>query len=213
MDFLRLSTRLLLAAIVVLVAGGVLLWNMDGSVQALSAIGGAFIGTAPNDTARIALFIDFLFPVFYGSGLIFFAVGLQPASDASASDARTICSLVCSVLIVAVGADFVENSLAMTALAGGGGMSEQPCFATLVKYGLIAMSGPLISVLIAARDSFSRFMIVVLRYLVPVTLAIPASHAFPKLAQLAPVAFVVFLALLAVFSNKMASQQAKWEQA
>lgn len=205
MDCLRLSSRLLLAAIVALVVGGTVLWNMAGSVEALSAIGGAFIGTAPNDTARIALLTDFVFPVFYGSGLILMTIGLQRSSGSTREDFRMISGLVSVALVIAVGADFVENALAMNALAGEGGMSDQPSFATLVKYGLIAMSGPMISVLIEARDGFNRFMIFVLRYLVPVTLAIPATHAFPMLARLAPVAFVVFLGVLAYFANREAS--------
>ena len=101
-------------------------------------------------------------------------------------------------------ADFTENGLAVAALRGDADVVDALAAASLVKYGVIAVAGPLASSFVPGRDWVTRFVVLALRYLLPLDLALIVSNLVPAFTQTAPLTFMLFLGLLALFARRAA---------
>lgn len=202
-DELHLASQVLALAVAVLALVIVAALVVDGGVVALSAMGGAYTGSAPESAIRVALALDFLFPVAFGSGLMLLVIGLGRHSrqEGSGLPPAAILALVC--LTIGVLADFTENGFAVAALRGNVHAVDALSSATILKYGIIAVAGPLTSSLIAGRDGVARLVVLALRYLLPLDLGLIASNLVPAFTQTAPLTFMLFLGLLALFARRV----------
>lgn len=204
-DELHLASQVLALAVAILALVIVAALVVDGGVVALSAMGGAYTGSAPESAIRVALALDFLFPVAFGSGLMLLVIGLGRHSrkEGAGLPPAAILALVC--LTIGVLADFTENGFAVAALRGNVHAVDALSSATILKYGIIAVAGPLTSSLIAGRDGVARLVVLALRYLLPLDLALIASNLVPAFTQTAPLTFMLFLGLLALFARRVAN--------
>jgi len=204
-DELHLASQVLALAVAVLALVIVAALVVDGGVVALSAMGGAYAGAAPEFAIRVALAIDFLFPIAFGSGLMLLVIGLGRHSrqEGAGLPPAAILALVC--LTIGVLADFTENGFAVSALRGNVHAVDALSSATILKYGIIAVAGPLTSSLIVARDGVARLVVLALRYLLPLDLGLIASNLVPTFTQTAPLTFMLFLGLLALFARRVAN--------
>jgi len=148
--------------------------------------------------------IDFLLPVAYGSGLMLVVIGLGRHSrkEGTGLPPAAILALVC--LSVGVLTDFTENGFAVAALRGNAQAVAALGSASILKYGIIAIAGPLTSSLITGPDGVARLVAVALRYLLPLDLALIVSNLVPGFTQTAPLTFMLFLGLLALFARRVA---------
>lgn len=204
-DELHLASQVLALAVAILALVIVAALVVDGGVVALSAMGGAYTGSAPESAIRVALALDFLFPVAFGSGLMLLVIGLGRHSrkEGAGLPPAAILALVC--LTIGVLADFTENGFAVAALRGNVHAVDALSSATILKYGIIAVAGPLTSSLIAGRDGVARLVVLALRYLLPLDLGLIASNLVPAFTQTAPLTFMLFLGLLALFARRVAN--------
>ncbi|MDP3961921.1 MAG: hypothetical protein Q8Q26_17980 [Pseudorhodobacter sp.] len=200
---LHLATKVLTLAVAILALVIVAALAVDGGVVALSAMGGAYVGPAPETAIRVALAIDFLFPVAFGSGLMLLVIGLgrHGRSEGAGLPPAAILALVC--LTIGVLADFTENGFAVAALRGNLHAVDALGAASIFKYGIIAVAGPLTSSLIAGHDGVARLVVLALRYLLPLALGLIVSNLVPTFTQTAPLTFMLFLGLLALFARRV----------
>lgn len=202
---LHLASQVLALAVAILALVIVAALVVDGGVVALSAMGGAYTGSAPEFAIRVALALDFLFPTAFGSGLMLLVIGLGRHSrqEGAGLPPAAILALVC--LVVGVLADFTENGFAVSALRGNVHAVDALGAASIFKYGIISVAGPLTSSLIVARDGVARLVVLALRYLLPLDLALIVSNLVPTFTQTAPLTFMLFLGLLALFARRVAN--------
>ncbi|MDP2740788.1 MAG: hypothetical protein Q8O82_19275 [Pseudorhodobacter sp.] len=200
---LHLASQVLALAVAILALVIVAALVVDGGVVALSAMGGAYTGSAPEFAIRVALALDFLFPVAFGSGLMLLVIGLGRHSrqEGAGLPPAAILALVC--LTIGVLADFTENGFAVSALRGNVHAVDALGAASIFKYGIIAVAGPLTSSLIAGCCGVARLVVLALRYLLPLDLGLIASNLVPAFTQTAPLTFMLFLGLLALFARRV----------
>ena len=202
---LHLASQFLTLAVAILALVIVAALSVAGGIPALSAMGGAYAGSAPETAIRVALAIDFVFPVAFGSGLMLLVIGLGRHSrkEGAGLPPAAILALVC--LMLGVLADFTENGFAVAALRGNAHAVDALSSASIFKYGIISVSGPLTSSLIPGRDGVARLVVIALRYLLPLDLGLIVSNLAPTFTQTAPLTFMLFLGLLALFARRVAS--------
>lgn len=202
MNYLQGSNRLLIAALLLLLLAIISSMVLDGGINALSAIGGVYQGAAPEQTVRLMLAIDFAFPVFYGAGLFLFIIGLASINREKQSDFLYLLPLCLGLILIAVIADFTENGINADLMLKGLAFSGEAYFATLIKFGCLALLGPLASMMIIENDILSGLLRILFRYLLPINLAVVTSGLFPILLKSAPFGFIGFMVLIILYNRQ-----------
>jgi len=158
------SQILLVAALVALAMGACMVLLEDGRA-AVSAMGGVVEAQVPIFTAQIVLLLDILFPLAFGSGLMLFAHAFRSEEN------KSVIHMILLAMLVAVIADFTENSLAFKAMTGQGEtFIKWPM--TVIKYATIAFGGILLSALLPQETQFDKIVKLILRYIVPFNMAL-----------------------------------------
>lgn len=167
--------------------------------EAVTAIAGLGISDVSSRSVQIAFLLDTLFPLFYGAGIILLVSAFQRRGN------RPLVRLILTGLLFAVIADFAENGLVLSSVSGG----EQSMLLwplTVIKYGLIALVGILISSLLDRSEAFSSFISLLLRYLFPIAIGVLVSRlAGENIETLIGASFPILLFLLAAYSNSKSS--------
>ena len=190
--FLHTTILLVIAIFVSLIMATIAVLKPE-TMPALAAIGGVGSEDVTEQSIKPYLFLDTLFPVFYGAGFAGLAVAFQNRGN------RPLIRFVLTAILIAVVADFTENALVLQNASSGTIGTEFKSVATMVKYAVLALSGVAISMVIQGSDSISTAARLVLRYGFPVAVAILVTGWQGEFARnLVGMSFPVILALLAL---------------
>ena len=200
-QFLRSSGKLLSVAAAVGILMILFALVAPQGMEAIRVIGGVSAEPVAPATAKWAILLDIAFPLFYGSGLALMVGAYQTRGN------RPLVRVILTALMLAVLADFAENAVAYSVMSG----SEVPTLfgvLTFAKYGLLAWSGILLSVLIPGEASFGKFVVFLLRYLFPISIAVIVSGVGGDFARhLIGALFPVTLIVLSVFVTDQADKR------
>ena len=193
---LHAAILLVIATFVSIVFAGAAL-NLEEGKTAVQAIGGLRDAQVPLFSAKVVLFLDTLFPMFYGGGLAVFAASFQSRSN------RSLIRLILTALLITVSADFLENALAFNTMKG-----DEPYLLrwplTVVKYGSLAVSAVVLSAIMPVVGALGKLVHFLVRYLFPLAIALLVSGLGGEVvAELVGLSFPISLLLLAIYAREL----------
>jgi len=168
-------------------------------MAAIEAIGGIPSGPVPQDTARWALLLDTLFPMFYGGGLAVFFASFRARGNGP------LIRLILGAILFAIAADFLENGLAYPVMTGAGEPLAFQFSVTVIKFGLLTFAAVMgAAVLPDAANGFERLAKLLLRYLFPVSIAVLLSGIGGEIVRnITGLGFTISLVILGVYAQNM----------
>lgn len=136
---------------------------------AIAAIAGTPGLKASQESLRLALALDFLLPTGYGAGFVLFALGL-----ARTESQRPLAYAIVAFTLAGATMDFIENGMT---IAQGHSNAAPFIYASVGKFGLLAIAAFLISSLLSPGLPGTKFAVFVFRYATPFALAFLLSGA------------------------------------
>ncbi|MGI9352732.1 MAG: hypothetical protein ACR2O3_14300 [Rhizobiaceae bacterium] len=175
--------------------------NLEGGKAAIQTIGGLQDAEVPLISAKVVLFLDTLFPLFYGGGLAVFAASFQSRTN------RSLIRLILTAILIAVSADFFENALAYSVMKG-----DEPYLLrwplTVIKYGSLAFSAVALSAIMPVVGVLGKLVHFLVRYLFPVAIALLVSGlGGDVVADLVGLSFPISLLLLAIYARELVDKK------
>ncbi|MDJ0613971.1 MAG: hypothetical protein QNJ29_09860 [Rhizobiaceae bacterium] len=185
---------------------GLVLAFVPGGETAIMATGGvleanAQIADVPKTTAGLVLGLDTLFPVFFGGGLAVLVTSIQSRGN------RPLVRLILTALLVAVLADFAENSLVYKLLTGEGESSFQ-WTATVIKYASIAFAGVTLATVLPITGALGHLAHIAIRYVFPIGIAVLLSGiGSDVLKHIVGASFPAILFILAFYAGQLSGEE------
>lgn len=175
---------------------GLVIFYLPDGKDAIMAMSGMLQATADERTARIVFLLDILFPISFGAGAALMAAAYQIRGN------RPLVRLFLIALLVAILADFSENSYVYQMLLGSEPATAQWSL-TVIKYCLLGFAGVLLSVIIKPVGFLGNLCILILRFVFPVSIAVLLSGlGGVHTTEIIGAGFPVLLLLLALFALK-----------
>jgi hypothetical protein len=191
---LGVSSILFSIAVGLTILMGLVIAYLPDGREAIMAMGGMLQATAEERTARIVFLLDILFPISFAAGAALLATAFQVRGN------RPLVRLFLFALLIAILADFSENSLVYQMLLGSESITSQWSI-TVIKYCMLGFSGVLLSVIIRPGGFLGNLCILILRYVFPLAIAVLLSGlGGVKVAEIIGAGFPVLLLLLAIYA-------------
>jgi len=172
------AAQLLFLALLACVGFIIIAVGMTDGENAVRAFGGLEYLPAPVKSVKYAYFVDMVFPLSYGAGLICLISAYSRRSNRPLSRI-----LILSALLVVL-FDLVENTLVSSAMSNGAEMPPHAVVLTVLKFALLAFTLAGTSVLLEVRTGMDRLLVFVMRFAVPILIGLMVAGIGGKPVQI-----------------------------